>query len=212
MSKLSLELDAQVRRAVSILKQGGVVVYPTDTVYGLGAAMDQPAAINRIFEIKERPRGMALPLLLSDIHQVALITGSVPPAAMKLARAFFPGALTIILPKSAAVPDAITAGARTVAFRVPAHPVALALIKGVGMPVVGTSANRSGQPSALTASEAAAQIGGKVDMIIDGGRSPGGTESTIIDLAGEKPVIRRQGAITFAKIRLILPETIPVEE
>jgi len=207
MTALTSELRAQVRRAADILKNGGVVAYPTDTVYGLGAAMNHPAAVKRIFAIKERPEGMALPLLLSDVSQIELITKNIPPAARRLAEAFFPGALTIILPKSAAVPDAVSAGAATVAFRVPDHPVARALIAAVGVPVVGTSANRSGQPSALTAAAVNVQIGGKIDMIIDGGQCLGGIESTIIDLSGDMPAIRRRGAIPLEKIRQILPET-----
>jgi len=210
MPELTPDLRAQISRAADILKHGGVVAYPTDTVYGLGAAMHQSTAIKRIFTIKERPERMALPLLLSDISQIPLITQTFPAAARRLAEAFFPGALTIILPKSAAVPDAVTAGAATVAFRVPDHPAALALIRDVGTPIVGTSANRSGQPSALTANEVKMQIGGKIDMIVDGGKCPGGIESTIIDLSGASPVIRRQGAISLVDIRQILPETVTV--
>jgi L-threonylcarbamoyladenylate synthase len=204
------DLEKQIKKAISILKKGGVVAYPTDTVYGLGACMTDTAAVDRIFQVKGRPKGMALPVLLADKVQMESIVTSVPLSALRLADEFFPGALTIILPKSDIVPDIITGGGRTVAFRIPDHPVPLALIKGLGKPIVGTSANLSGQPSALTAGEVQAQIGDKIDMVIDGGRCPGGIESTVIDLSGKKPVVRRQGAISIEKLRKILPDIIIV--
>ena len=204
------DLEKQIKKAISILKKGGVVAYPTDTVYGLGACMTDTAAVDRIFQVKGRPKGMALPVLLADKVQMESIVTSVPLSALRLADEFFPGALTIILPKSDIVPDIITGGGRTVAFRIPDHPVPLALIKGLGKPIVGTSANLSGQPSALTAAEVQAQIGDKIDMVIDGGRCPGGIESTVIDLSGKKPVVRRQGAISIEKLRKILPDIIIV--
>ena len=204
------DLEKQIKKAISILKKGGVVAYPTDTVYGLGACMTDTAAVDRIFQVKGRPKGMALPVLLADKVQMESIVTSVPLSARRLADEFFPGALTIILPKSDIVPDIITGGGRTVALRIPDHRVPLALIKGLGKPIVGTSANLSGQPSALTAAEVQAQIGDKIDMVIDGGRCPGGVESTVIDLSGKKPVIRRQGAISFEELRKILPDIIIV--
>jgi L-threonylcarbamoyladenylate synthase len=204
------DLEKQIKKAISILKKGGVVAYPTDTVYGLGACMTDTAAVDRIFQVKGRPKGMALPVLLADKVQMESIVISVPLSARRLADEFFPGALTIILPKSDIVPDIITGGGRTVAFRIPDHRVPLALIEGLDKPIVGTSANLSGQPSALTAAEVQAQIGDKIDMVIDGGRCPGGVESTVIDLSGKKPVIRRQGAISFEKLRKILPDIIIV--
>ena len=210
MNQLKSDLEKQIKKAISILKKGGVVAYPTDTVYGLGACMTDTAAVDRIFQVKGRPKGMALPVLLADKVQMESIVTSVPLSALRLADEFFPGALTIILPKSDIVPDIITGGGRTVAFRIPDHRVPLALIKGLGKPIVGTSANLSGQPSALTAAEVQAQIGDKIDMVIDGGRCPGGIESTVIDLSGKKPVVRRQGAISIEKLRKILPDIIIV--
>jgi L-threonylcarbamoyladenylate synthase len=199
-------MEKQIKQAINILKNGGVVAYPTDTVYGLGACMTDINAVDRIFQVKGRPKGMALPVLLADKKQIAEIVTAVTPSAKRLADEFFPGALTIILPKSANVPGIITGGGRTIAFRIPNHPVPLALVNGLGKPIVGTSANLSGQPSALTAAEVRTQIGDKIDMVIDGGKCPGGIESTIVDLSGEKPVIRRQGAITIEKLRKILPD------
>jgi len=202
------EIENQIKQAVAILKQSGLVAYPTDTVYGLGACMTDIAAVERIFQVKGRPKGMALPVLLADQAQIEQIVTSVPPAAQLLADAFFPGALTIILPKSDVVPDIITGGGKTVAFRIPNHPVPIALIKQLGKPIVGTSANLSGLDSALTAAEVIKQIGDKIDMVIDGGRCPGGIESTVVDLSGVKPVIRRQGAISIEKLRNILPDIV----
>jgi L-threonylcarbamoyladenylate synthase len=119
---------------------------------------------------------------------------------------FLPGALTIILNKSDIVPDVITGGSKTIAFRIPDHPVPISLIKRLGQPIVGTSANLSGQPSALTAEEVRMQIGDKVDMVIDGGSCPGGIESTVVDLSGRKPVVRRLGAISLEQLQHSCPD------
>jgi L-threonylcarbamoyladenylate synthase len=163
-------------------------------------------AVDRIFQVKGRPKGMALPVLLADMKQIEKIVTDFTPAAQQLAKEFFPGALTIILPKNDGVPDIITGGGKTIAFRIPNHPVPLAIVKGLGKPIVGTSANLSGHPSGLTAAAVREQIGDKIDMVIDGGKCPGGIESTVIDLSGEKPVIRRQGVIPIEKLRKILPD------
>ena len=195
-NKLLSSLQKQVEQGISILKKGGVVAFPTDTVYGLGAAVNLPQAVARVYEVKERPKNMPLPLLLADKSQIEEVAEPVPPIAWLLAAKFLPGGLTIVLFKSKSVPDTVTGGGKTVAIRIPAHPVPLALARGVGTPIVGTSANLSGQPSALTAEEVYAQLDGKVDLIIDGGRCPGGKESTIVDLTGETPLILREGAVS----------------
>jgi L-threonylcarbamoyladenylate synthase len=131
------------------------------------------------------------------------VAGEVPPLAWRLARRFLPGALTMVLPSSSSVPDIITAGSGTVAVRVPRHPVPVALIRGLGAPVVGTSANLSGRPSALTAPEVSAQFGERIDLIIDGGRCPGGRESTVVDLTGRTPVVLREGAISREELERV---------
>jgi L-threonylcarbamoyladenylate synthase len=199
-------VENQVDEGIAILKKGGIVAYPTDTVYGLGTSMTNIAAIERIFEVKCRPKGMALPLLVADREQIKQIAKSIPPAAWLLIYNFLPGALTIVLNKSDAVPDIITGGGKTIAIRIPDHPIPIALIKGLGKPIVGTSANLSGQPSPLTSEEVRMQIGDKVDMIIDGGQCPGGVESTVVDMSNSKPVIRRLGAITLAQLRQTCPD------
>ena len=202
-SRLSLNLQEQVEKGVSILRNGGVIAYPTDTVYGLGAGIGFPRAIERIYAVKERPLSMPLPLLLDDVFQLTELADSVPPLARLLMEKFWPGGLTLVLPASSSVPDFITAGGKTVAVRIPDHPVPLALIKALGTPIVGTSANLSGQPSALTADEVYSQIGAKIDFVIDGGWCPDGKESTIIDVTGVKPVILREGAISRVEIERV---------
>jgi L-threonylcarbamoyladenylate synthase len=146
---------------------------------------------------------MPLPLLLADKSQIGEVAYQVPPIAWLLADKFLPGALTIVLYKSKSVPDIVTGGGRTVAVRIPAHPVPIALIQGLGAPIAGTSANLSGKPSALTAAEVYAQLGNKVDLVIDGGRCPGGRESTIVDLTGETPLILREGAISREELKQV---------
>ncbi len=186
---------------ISILKQGGIVAFPTDTVYGLGAGANIPQAVERVYQVKGRPQNMALPLLLAHTSQISEVAELVPQVAWLLADKFLPGALTIVLYKAKSVLDIITAGGKTVAVRVPAHPVPVALAQGLGMPIVGTSANLSGKPSALTAGEVYSQFGGNIDLVIDGGRCPGGRESTIVDVTGEMPVVLREGAVSREELR-----------
>jgi len=202
-NKLSLSIQQQVEQGISILKQGGIVAFPTDTVYGLGACIGIGHAVERVYRVKERPRSMVLPLLLADASQIGEVAEPVPQIAWLLADKFLPGALTMVLHKSESVPDIITGRGKTVAIRIPAHPVPVALTRGLGAPIVGTSANLSGKPSALTADEVYAQLGDKVDLIIDGGRCPGGKESTIIDLTGETPVVLREGAISREELEQV---------
>ncbi|HEX73553.1 MAG TPA: threonylcarbamoyl-AMP synthase [Dehalococcoidia bacterium] len=195
-NKLSLSIQQQVEKGISILKQGGLVAFPTDTVYGLGAGANNQQAVARVYMVKERQQNIALPLLLANISQISEVAEPVPQITWLLANNFLPGALTIVLYKSNSVPDIIAAGGKTVAVRVPAHPIPIALAQGLGVPIVGTSANVSGKPSALTADEVYSQFGNKIDLVIDGGRCPGARESTIIDVTGDKPVILREGAIS----------------
>ena len=196
--------EGQIQLAVDALKKSGLVAYPTDTVYGLGASMKASQAIERIYQVKQRPRSLPLPLLLANISQIAEVADSVPEVAWKLAQHFLPGGLTLILFKSSLVPEAITGGGRTVAVRIPAHPVTLALIRELGAPIIGTSANLSGRPSPVTAQEVAEQLGDKIDLIIDGGGCPQGIESTIVDVTGQSIKILREGAIPGEEIERIV--------
>ena len=208
LDKLASNAQQQVEMGISILKQGGIVAFPTDTVYGLGACANIPQAVERVYQVKERPQNMALPLLLAHTSQISEVAELVPEIAWLLADKFLPGALTIVLYKSNSVSDIITAGGKTVAIRVPAHPVPVALAQGLGAPIVGTSANLSGKPSALTAGEVYSQFGDKIDLVIDGGRCPGGRESTIIDVTGETPVVLREGAISREELKQVCGEIV----
>jgi len=194
-NKLLSSIQKQVEQAVFILKEGGIVAFPTDTVYGLGASITLPQAVARVYEVKKRPKNRPLPLLLADKSQLSEVAEAVPPIAWFLAEKFL-GGLTMVLFKSKVVPDIVSSGGKTVAVRVPTHPIPIALLKGVGTPITGTSVNLSGKPSALTAEEVYNQLKNKVDLVIDGGKCPGGKESTIVDLTGETPRILREGAIS----------------
>ncbi|MBN2186686.1 MAG: threonylcarbamoyl-AMP synthase [Dehalococcoidia bacterium] len=192
-------LQRQIENGVRILKQGGIVVFPTDTVYALGADAFKPKAVKRIYEVKKRPRQLAFPLLIADMSQLTAVAESISGIAWFLASHFWPGGLTLVLPKADSLP-AYLARESNIAVRVPDHPVCLALIQCLGNPIIGTSANISGKPATLTADEARRQLGDGVDLIIDGGKSPGGGESTIVDVTHEVPVTLRQGVITQYKI------------
>ena len=198
--KPSLDIQQQIERGIDILRRGGIVAYPTDTVYGLGASVHLPRAVEKVYQVKQRPGNMPFPLLLADVAQITGLADPVPPVARLLIDKFWPGALTLVLTRSDSAPDTIAIGGSTVALRIPAHPVPVALIKGLGSPIVGTSANLSGQPSPLTADEVYAQLGDKVDLVIDGGRCPGGKESTVVDVTGEVPIVLREGAISRAEL------------
>jgi len=203
LTNLPPDIQQQVDRGISILKRGGIVAFPTDTVYGLGACANLHQAVERVYQVKERPRNMALPLLLAHTSQISEVAEPVPPIAWRLAHSFLPGALTIVLHKSNSVPDIITGGGITIAVRIPAHPIPVALAEGLGAPIVGTSANLSGKPSALTADEVYSQFDDKIDLVIDGGRCPGGRESTIVDVTGETPVVLREGAISSEELKRV---------
>ena len=205
---LTAKIQKQIEEGISILREGGIVAFPTDTVYGLGAAVSNPEAVAMVYVVKGRPRDMALPLLLADISQISEVAGSVTAVAWRLAEKFLPGALTLVLPRSKSVPDIVAAGGMTVAVRAPNHPVPVALVLGLGAPIVGTSANLSGKPSALTAGEVYAQFGDKIDLVIDGGRCPGGKESTIVDVTGEAPLVLREGAITIEELKKVCADIV----
>jgi L-threonylcarbamoyladenylate synthase len=195
------DVQRQVDEGVRVLRRGGIVAYPTDTVYGLGASMSISGAVERVFAGKRRPRDMALPLLVADTSQVARLASQVPPVARRLMDSFMPGALTLVMPASPAVPGIVTAGGSTVAVRIPDHPIPIVLIESIGAPLVGTSANRSGHPSPLTAAEVRAQFGDDIDAVIDDGHPCPGTESTIVDVTAEIPVILREGAVSAEALR-----------
>ena len=199
----SIDLSKQIKKGIAVLKKGGVIAFPTDTVYSLGASIYNESAVRKLYRIKERPFDKALPVLVADVAQMKQVATKLPTLAYRLAERFLPGALTLILPKSGKIHGVVTGGGDTVAVRIPDHPVPIALIKGLGGPIIGTSANKSGHKSGITASEVKDSLGDSVDLIIDGGKSPGGKESTIIDLTKDKPKIVREGAIPRSEIELI---------
>jgi L-threonylcarbamoyladenylate synthase len=199
---------SQLDTAIDILREGGLVVFPTDTVYGVAALARDAAAVAAIYRAKQRPSNMPIPVMVGDPMAVSEI--AIPaPGFRELADAFWPGPLTIILPRRATLPDIVTAGGDTVALRVPDHPLVLALLRVLNEPLAVTSANRSGHPPALTADDARVQLDGRVEAIIDGGPAPGGLPSTIIDLTRTPPQILRRGPVTEAQIRAILANKQP---
>ncbi len=179
-----------------LIKNGQLVAFPTETVYGLGADALDPTAALRIYEAKGRPSDNPLIVHISDISQAEMISASIPETARKLAEAFWPGPLTIILNKNEMVPDETTGGLKTVAVRMPSHPVARALIEQSGCMIAAPSANTSGRPSPTTAQHVYEDMNGKIPMIIDGGSVGIGIESTIVDCTTDVPMILRPGYVT----------------
>ncbi len=199
-AEISKELREQIEKGIAILKQGGLVAYPTDTVYGLGAYAYLNGAVKRIYDVKERPQDMPFPLLVADENMLADVAAELSPLAWLLIKKFLPGALTLVVNKSVTVPRITGNKGSTIAVRIPDHPVPIALIRGIQAPMTGTSANLSGGPSPLMAEEVKEQLGDRIDLVIDGGKCPGGKESTVVDVTREKPVILREGAISAEEI------------
>ena len=193
----------QIDRAIEILKAGGIVAFPTDTVYGLGANVFNLEAVERIYAVKQRSRRLPLPVLVADTTQLSAVVNSVPEIAQPLMERFWPGGLTLVLPRATSLPDSVTAGGNKVAIRIPDHVVPLTVIRGLGVPIIGTSANISDKPSVVTCQEVEQQLGGQVDLIIDVGRCPGGLESTVVDVTGEIPQVLRQGVIPEDEIKRV---------
>ena len=190
----------ELERATRSLGNGGVVVFPTDTLYGLGADVFSLPALQRIFSIKGRPVNLALPVLVAGLDQVEAVALPMSSQARRLAQRFWPGPLTLVMRRSPELPDLVTGGADTVAVRMPDHLVPLALARRLGRPITGTSANLSGQPDLLDLSALETQLGGLVDYIIQAGPVPAGTPSTIVDVTGDAPQLLREGAISLQEI------------
>ncbi len=197
-------MEVAIGEAVRLLREGRLVAFPTDTVYGVGAHAFQERAVARLYQAKRRPTDKAIPLLLARAADLALVTAHVPPRAYRLIERFWPGGLTLILPKSEAVPPIVSANGPTVAVRLPNHPLTLALIAALDAPLAATSANLAAHPSPVTATEVICGLGGRIDLIIDGGRCVGGVPSTVLDLTTEPPLILRPGAIAEEEIRAVL--------
>ena len=193
-----------IRQAAACLVRGGLVAFPTETVYGLGGNAFDPSAIRRIFLAKGRPPTDPLIVHLADVDDTPLVAAALPPIAAKLAAAFWPGPLTLLLPRKQTLPDEVTAGLETVAVRVPAHPVALALLREAGIPVAAPSANRFAHASPTLAQHVVDDLGGAVDMVLDAGPTVWGVESTVLDPLHAPPLILRPGGITRAEIEAVI--------
>ena len=192
-------LKAQVEFGVMLLQKGGIVAFPTDTVYGIGANPFDEQAVAKIYRIKRRPPYLALPLLLSDKSELLGVARDIPQVAWRLVEHFLPGGLTLILRKAPAVPHIVAPG-DTVAVRIPNHPIPIALIRKLGTPLIGTSANLSGRPNPITAQGVREQLGDEVDFIINGGGCLAGIASTVVDVTQEVPRILREGAVPREEI------------
>lgn len=195
---------AAILEAAEIIRAGGLVAFPTETVYGLGADALAAAAVARIFEAKERPLGNPLIVHVGGIDALEAVAAHVPAQARAIGARFWPGPLTLVLPRAAAVPLLTTGGLETVAVRVPAHPVALALIAAAERPIAAPSANRSGRPSPTRAEHVREDLEGRIELILDGGPTPVGVESTVLDMTTEPPTLLRPGGVTLEALQAVL--------
>ncbi|MBR2756192.1 MAG: threonylcarbamoyl-AMP synthase [Lachnospiraceae bacterium] len=193
-----------IKAAGEVLKQGGIVAFPTDTVYGLGAVFDDEKAVRKIFAAKGREEKKPLSILVADIVQVELLSeiksGEMAQKAERLMKKYWPGALTLIFQKKPGIPDAVTAGGETIGIRMPDMELTRELIRAAGKPLAAPSANTSGKRSSVSAREVLEDLDGKIDMVIDGGTCPVGVASTVVDMTGDTPVILREGVITAEMI------------
>lgn len=196
-----------IQAAGAVLRRGGLVAFPTETVYGLGANALSAEAVEAIFKAKQRPADNPLIVHVADASVVRQLASHVTPVAELLMTAFWPGPLTIILPKAKHIPGVVTAGLATVAIRMPRHQVALELIRASGVPIAAPSANISGRPSPTRAEHVWRDLAGKIDCILDGGPCSVGVESTVVDCTESPPLVLRPGGVTLEDLRSIVPDT-----
>ncbi len=194
VSTLPASESNAITRAVEVLRAGGLVAYPTDTVYGLAALATNDAAVEKLFAVKQRAPDQSMPLLIASPRDLAQIAADVPAVARRLIGQFWPGGLTIVMPKAATFHSKALIG-NTVGVRVPDHPIPRQLVQLLDAPITGTSANVAGGPEPMTADDVRKQLGDSIDLIVDGGRCEGGTPSTVIDCTTKPPRIVREGAI-----------------
>ena len=193
-----------LRYAVDVLRYNGLVAFPTDTVYGVGAMAFRLEPVQRLYTIKGRSTDKAVAVLVARDSDLANVAAVLTPAALKLARKFWPGSITLVVPKHPSLPEAVS-GLSTVGVRLPDHRLLRDLLALTG-PLAVTSANRSGEPNPLTAEDVLAQLSGRIELIVDGGRVPGGVPSTVVDCTSATPVILRPGPITAADIEAAIRE------
>jgi L-threonylcarbamoyladenylate synthase len=196
--------SAAIREAADVLRRGGLVAFPTETVYGLGANAFDATAVETIFAAKGRPATNPMIVHLANADAAKTLTLAWPEIADRLAEQFWPGSLTLVLPKHSRVPDVVTAGGPTVGVRVPAHPVALALLKAAELPIAAPSANRATQVSSTSADHVFRGLNGRVDFILDAGPTPGGLESTVLDLTQQPPKLLRPGLVSVAELEAFI--------
>jgi len=196
--------DSQIAQAAKVLRAGGLVAFPTETVYGLGASALDERAVARVFEVKGRPRFDPLIVHVASVDWVARLATDFPAEAQELARRFWPGPLTLVLSKTPVISDLVTAGCPTVALRIPDHPVALNLLRTVDLPIAAPSANLFGRISPTTAAHVGEQLGDQIDMILDGGPCRVGVESTVLQLGPGGPVLLRPGGTTLEEIEAVI--------
>lgn len=187
-----------IQQAHATLLRGSLVAFPTDTVYGLGALVHNPTGIEQLYVVKGRQIDKAIPILLSDVSQLSQVAAQVDSRIMRLAERFWPGPLTLVVPRHPSLPEALSPYP-TVGVRIPDHPLALALLQQTG-PLATTSANLSNQPSATTAQQVLQQLSGRIPLILDGGRTPGGVSSTVVDCSGAELVILRPGPLSLDQL------------
>ena len=202
---VSVQLRRELQRAVAYLQGGGVVAFPTDTFYGLGADVYSEEAVSRVFRIKGKGTDGSLPVLLADTSGLSEVAVSIPTAAWQLAEWFWPGPLTLVLERAEAIPATVSGGRSTVGVRVPDNPLARALVRELGRPITGTSANPTGLSPATSAAEVRSQLGDAVDYVLDGGTCPGGQPSTVLDLTGPRPRILRSGKLPLDALQPFFP-------
>ena len=182
-------------RALDLLHAGEPIAFPTDTVYGVGAAGLDPRGVMRLYEVKDRPRHQAIPLLLADLDDLHTVCPAVPPVAEELAARHWPGGLTLVVPAAKHLPVELLAGGTTVAVRIPDHPRLRELIRRLDRPLAATSANLHGRPNPTSAQDVAADLGTRIRLILDGGPTPGDVPSTIVDVTGATPRLLREGVV-----------------
>lgn len=206
--RLSAKDESAIERAVGIIRAGGLVAFPTETVYGLGGNALNEAAVKKIFTAKERPTWDPMIVHVSSLEMLESVTANRPKQFNNLFAAFMPGPLTLVLPKKVTIPNVVTAGQETVAVRFPAHPVAQRLIHKSGLPIAAPSANRFGCVSPTTAEHVLADLDGRIEAVLDGGPCEIGVESTVLDLVAAAPRILRQGGITRERLQRILTNVV----
>ncbi len=209
MRVVRAEEEGALEEALEVLREGGLVAFPTETVYGLGARLFDPRALERLFAVKGRPRERPLILHLAEAEMVSQVAASIPEVAGELMAAFWPGPLALVLPSRPEIPLEVRGGGETVGVRVPAHPVALALLRALGEPLPAPSANLTGRPSPTTAEHVVCDLGEKIDLVLDAGPTGIGVESTVLDLSGARPAILRAGAVAWEDLLPFLPHLEP---